>query len=144
MAAYRYPITIRFQHCDPAGIVFYPRYFEMFNLVIETWFETALDHSFKKMHYVSNFGIPTVNIDTTFSAPSLLEDTIDFELTIQQLGTSSLVLKIEGKCRGVLRCNDIHTIVCVDMKTRKSQPWPDQLRMQMIEFQEKPNDQNKA
>ena len=25
---------VRFQHCDPAGIVFYPRYFEMLNSVV--------------------------------------------------------------------------------------------------------------
>ena len=25
---------VRFQHCDPAGIVFYPRYFEMINSVV--------------------------------------------------------------------------------------------------------------
>ena len=31
-----YPIE--FNHCDPAGIVFYPRYFEMTNSVVENFF----------------------------------------------------------------------------------------------------------
>lgn len=31
-------IQIEFNHCDPAGIVFYPRYFEMVNSVIENFF----------------------------------------------------------------------------------------------------------
>ncbi|MFD1807906.1 hypothetical protein ACFSHQ_06310 [Gemmobacter lanyuensis] len=34
---YRRPIQIEFNHCDPAGIVFYPRYFEMTNSVIENF-----------------------------------------------------------------------------------------------------------
>jgi 4-hydroxybenzoyl-CoA thioesterase len=136
MAVYTYPVTIRFQHCDPAGIVFYPRYFEMFNLVIETWFETSLDHGFKKMHYVSKFGIPTVNIETGFHAPSFLEDIIDFQLIIKHLGISSVTLQIEGKCGAEMRCTDTQTIVCVDMETRKPRPWPDQVRAQMVKFQE--------
>ena len=33
---------VRFEHCDPAGIVFYPRYFEMINGTVEDWFEEDL------------------------------------------------------------------------------------------------------
>ena len=33
--AFVFPQKVRFQHCDPAGIVFYPRYFEMLNTTIE-------------------------------------------------------------------------------------------------------------
>ncbi|HEY1393321.1 MAG TPA: acyl-CoA thioesterase, partial [Methylibium sp.] len=28
---------IRFSDCDPAGIVFYPQYFVMFNGLVEDW-----------------------------------------------------------------------------------------------------------
>ena len=28
-------MTVAFRHCDPAGIVFYPRYFEMINDFVE-------------------------------------------------------------------------------------------------------------
>ena len=31
MAVFRHSIDVMFQHCDPAGIVFYPRFFEMMN-----------------------------------------------------------------------------------------------------------------
>ena len=31
-------LPIRFRHCDAAGIVFYPRYFEMMNDLVEDWF----------------------------------------------------------------------------------------------------------
>ena len=30
--------TVRFGDCDPAAIVFYPRYYEMLNATIEEWF----------------------------------------------------------------------------------------------------------
>lgn len=33
---------VRFQHCDPAGIVFYPQYFVLFHELIEDWFNEGL------------------------------------------------------------------------------------------------------
>jgi 4-hydroxybenzoyl-CoA thioesterase len=32
---------IRFSDCDPAGIVFYPQYFVMFNGLVEDWWRTG-------------------------------------------------------------------------------------------------------
>ena len=37
---------IRFHHCDPAGIIFYPQYFVLFNELIEDWFTRGLGISF--------------------------------------------------------------------------------------------------
>lgn len=34
---------IRFSECDPAGIVFYPQYFVMFNDCIEKWMDSMID-----------------------------------------------------------------------------------------------------
>ena len=36
-SAYRATVLVRFAHCDPAGIVFFPRYMEMFNNLVEDW-----------------------------------------------------------------------------------------------------------
>ena len=33
---------IRFSHCDPAGIGFYPRYVELVNEVVEDWCNDGL------------------------------------------------------------------------------------------------------
>ena len=35
-------VEVRFRHCDPAGIVFYPRYFEMINDFVEEWFDKGM------------------------------------------------------------------------------------------------------
>ena len=48
--SYTRPIRIEFNHCDPAGIVFYPRYVEMLNDVVEHWFQHALGCSFAQLH----------------------------------------------------------------------------------------------
>ena len=30
-------VLIRFHHCDPAGVAFYPEYFVLFNELVEDW-----------------------------------------------------------------------------------------------------------
>ena len=42
MKLFKYAIDIGFRHCDPAGIVFYPRYFEMMNDAIEIFFRVPV------------------------------------------------------------------------------------------------------
>ncbi len=41
-------IRVEFNHCDPAGIVFYPRYFEMANSVVENFFRDEVDYPFAR------------------------------------------------------------------------------------------------
>ena len=37
--AHSLALPIRFRHCDPAGIVFYPRFIEMAHSVVEDFFD---------------------------------------------------------------------------------------------------------
>ena len=57
---------VRFGHCDPAGIVFYPRYFEMLNELVEDWFAQGLGQSFARLITESGLGMPTAQLDTRF------------------------------------------------------------------------------
>ncbi len=36
---YHRPVQIEFNHCDPAGIVFFPRYYEMVSSVCENFYK---------------------------------------------------------------------------------------------------------
>ena len=36
--AFTRSVPVRFSHCDPAGIVYFPHYFDMFNGLIEDWY----------------------------------------------------------------------------------------------------------
>ena len=61
-------VTIRFEHCDPAGLMFYPRFFALVNETVEDWF-AALGHSFKTLHIDQRKGVPTVRFEAEFVAP---------------------------------------------------------------------------
>ena len=61
---------IRFQHCDPAGIVFYPQYFVLFHELIEDWFNDGLEVNYADLIAVQRLGVPTVRIECDFVARS--------------------------------------------------------------------------
>lgn len=80
---------IRFQHIDYAGIVFYPRFLEMLNSLVEDWFEEALDRPFSKMHETN--GIPTVDLKVQFKKAARLGETLTKKLWVKELKSSSVI-----------------------------------------------------
>ncbi|NOX39903.1 MAG: acyl-CoA thioesterase [Alphaproteobacteria bacterium] len=117
-------IDVEFQHCDPAGIVFYPRYFEMINSVIERYFHDHLSYDFATMHFVDKNGVPTVKIDAEFRAPSRLGDRLTFDLAVERVGNSSLELLIRASCDAQPRMTVRSTLVRIDLGSGNSAPWP--------------------
>src|SRR5213078_3442059 len=90
-------IRIRFQHCDPAGIVFYPRYFEMLNQIVEDWFADELGMPFQEMHLKLGLGVPAVRIDCEFLSASRIGDVLTFELWARAIGKRSISLEIAAQ-----------------------------------------------
>jgi 4-hydroxybenzoyl-CoA thioesterase len=79
---------IRFKHVDYAGIVFYPRFLEMLNDLVEDWFEEALDRPFSKIHETN--GIPTVDLKVQFKKAARLGEVLTKKLWVIKLGGASV------------------------------------------------------
>ena len=127
-------ILIRFQHCDPAGIVFYPRYFEMVNQVIEDWFAEALGMSFQQMHLQLGLGVPAVHLECDFVKASRIGDVVKFDLSVERLGTKSFTLAVEGNLDGP-RLKVKVTLCCVSLGDNLvSMPIPPDLKSKMEEY----------
>jgi len=125
-------VQVRFADVDPAGIVFYPRYFEMLNAVVEDWFAQDLGMSFKQLHLVDHIGVPTVKLEVTFLSPSELGDILTVTITPDQVGRSSCTFNalFSGDGRDRLRLQVV--LVCMDMATQRSRPWPESVRRGML------------
>lgn len=136
MAVFAHRTKVLFQHCDPAGIVFYPRYFEMINEVVETFFETAVDWPFSQMHVVERLGVPMGRIEADFHAPSRLGDTLDWALSVARLGGASAQVTIRAACGGEARLTAQGTLVMADLDRMKSRRWPDGPRAALERYAE--------
>jgi len=87
---HRRAVTIEWGDCDPAGIVFYPRYFAMFDASTAALFAAALGEP--KSAWVRRFGIlgiPMVDTRAKFSVPSAYGDEVVIESRITAFRRSS-------------------------------------------------------
>jgi len=83
-------IRIEWGDCDPAGIVFYPRYFAMFEVCISALFERATGLTKYRMVKAYDFvGYPAVQARAQFLAPAKYGDDVIAETSIGEFRRSS-------------------------------------------------------
>lgn len=131
---YERRIQIEFNHCDPAGIVFYPRYFEMVNSVIENFFADVVGRSFAAMHNDAQNGVPTVAMEAVFLRPSRLGDKVRFTLKVEKVGASSVMLVVAGSGPDGPRMQAQMTLAWID--GMKAAPWPAEMRAALERYRE--------
>lgn len=134
MPAFTVQKLVRFQHCDPAGIVFFPQYFVLFNEIVEDWFQGPLETQWRAFHFDLKQGCPIKKIDTEFFAPSMIGDVLDCELVVDRLGASSVALTICMTCKGELRLIEHETRVQISSADNKPKAWASELRERMAPF----------
>jgi len=124
MTPYRSQILVRFAHCDPAGIVFYPRYIEMFNNLVEDWCRD-LGIPFAEIREGRGLGLPVVHVEADFAAPSRAGEILSATLAVRSVGRSSLTLDIvfQGP-DGVDRVRGSLVAVLVDVASQRPVPFP--------------------
>jgi 4-hydroxybenzoyl-CoA thioesterase len=130
--------TVRFGWCDFAGIMFFPRYFELANDTVEAWFGESLGITYRRLHGELGWSVPTVRFDADFKAPSRIDDRLQFDLSVEKLGGSSCTLRIAVHGEGVLRFLGHQVIVLTDRASLRPRPWPDDLRARIAPFIEEP------
>ncbi|HET7849903.1 MAG TPA: thioesterase family protein [Pseudolabrys sp.] len=82
-------VRIEWGDCDPAGIIYYPRYFEIFDASTAALFERALGMT--KFQYLAAYkfaGFPVLNTRGRFMKPTRFGDDVTVESSIA-FGTSS-------------------------------------------------------
>lgn len=125
--------VVRFEHCDAAGIMFYPRFFGLVNEMVEDWF-ASIGHPFAAMHVDQRKGVPTVRLESEFIAPVRMGQTLSQSLGVDAIGHSSCHLKHLAAVGDAIVARFDQTIVYADLETMKAEPWPDDLRSAIATF----------
>ncbi len=119
MTGFERQVKVRFAHCDPAAIVFYPRYFEMINAVVEDWFDEQLLNPFRTMLQSRGVVVPTVHFNVDFTLPSELGDLLTFRLDVVAIGRTSITLRIVARCGVETRLVAKQVLVFADQTSRR-------------------------
>lgn len=126
---------IRFSDCDPAGIVFFPQYFVMFNGLVEDWFDDALGIRYRDVVIGRRTGLPTVRIEADFRSISRMGDHVALKLEVERLGGKSLTLAL--RCDGAgdeTRMTMRQVLVTTSLDTHRAVEIPPDIRSAIERF----------
>ena len=83
-------LLIEWGDCDPAGIVFYPRYFEWFDAGTILLFEKATGLTkIRMLEKYGGAGLALIEASAKFAVPSQYGDDIEIETSVKEFGRSS-------------------------------------------------------
>jgi len=88
------PYRIEWGHCDPAGIVYAPRFLEMFGESTIMLFEAAL--GVRKRDMLEGHGVvgfPMVDVSARFLRPAAYGDAVTLEAAAPEFGNSSFSIR---------------------------------------------------
>ncbi len=129
---------IRFRHTDFAGIVFYPRFLEMLNDLVEDWFGEALDRPFSKIHETN--GIPTVDLKVQFKNAARIGEILTKKLWVKELKSSSVICGfhfVNQQDKTVLEgeVTLVNVAIAEDRKTIKAEAFNEEVKEKIMNYQ---------
>ncbi|MGC4039819.1 MAG: acyl-CoA thioesterase [Flavobacterium sp.] len=128
---------IRFKHVDYAGIVFYPRFLEMLNDLVEDWFEEALGRPFSKIHETN--GIPTVDLKVQFKKAARLGETLTKKLWVIHLGGASVNCGFRFEDGNGNTCLEgevtlVNVAIAEDRNAIKAEPFNEEMKSKISKY----------
>jgi 4-hydroxybenzoyl-CoA thioesterase len=119
---------IRFSHCDPAGIVYYPAFFDLQHAAMEDWFRDGLAQPLPDLIRDRGIGTPTVSIQCEFAKPLHMGDALHWEVRVLKLGRASVQLRYTGTKDGAMHLEITQTIAFMSLAAGTAVPIPEDLR----------------
>lgn len=123
-------VRIEWGDCDPAGIIFYPRYFEIFDGSTALLFEAALGlNKFQMFQALPFAGFPLVRTQARFLKPTRFGDDVTVHSTIS-FGRSSFAVEHRLSLHGetCVECSEKRVWVVRDAQGGlKSHPVPQEV-----------------
>jgi len=134
MPAFEREILVRFRHCDAAGWVFYPRYFEMISDLVEDWLEEGLAAGAPGLFHRRKILTPSVHFTVDFLKPTHYGERLTFNLWAVKVGRTSCELRIEASRQRELRMRVRQVLVFISARTARATAIPARLIERMRRF----------
>ena len=132
---YTHSSRVRFTHTDPAGYVFFPRYFEKFQAAVEDWFNIELGADYAGIVLNRGVGLPTAHTECNFMKPCRLGEILDLSLRLTKVGSTSLTVEFFGSVAGEQRLHGQSVLVFINLEDGTPVPIPEDLREKLEAYQ---------
>lgn len=127
-------MAIRFQDCDPAGIVYYPNFLDKVEAVIEDWLDEALGKSYRDWIFLERGGLARVKVVCDFMKPCTMGDRLEITILLKKVERSSFELETIGRVGGEVYLKIGLVLVHISLESRKAIPFSDGFRAKLERY----------
>jgi len=129
----RREIHVEWGDCDPAGIVYFPRFFEYFDACTNALFEKAGFHKPEMLKHYGLLGIPMIDTRAQFYAPASFGEVVAVDTRIIEWGRSSFQVEHKLYKGNILAAEGSEKRVWTVRDTRapngiRSEPIPEEVK----------------
>lgn len=132
MSAFSHPVRVRFNECDPQGIVFNANFATYVDVTLTELWRSAFG-SYAQGVEVFGVDLVVAELNQRFRASAVFDDVLDIGLAIESIGTTSITTAIAITRDGSLVVEGSIRHVCVDRETFEKTPVPDAMRERLLE-----------
>jgi 4-hydroxybenzoyl-CoA thioesterase len=119
---------IRFSHTDPAGIVYFPNYFDMCNAVMEDFLGMAIGIDNATLLMRDRIGTPIVHAECDFFVPSRWGERLEMSLLVERVGNASIAYRIIGHAAKKVRLAARIVVALINVDSGRPLPLPPAMR----------------
>jgi 4-hydroxybenzoyl-CoA thioesterase len=132
---WRTPVKIRFGQCDPAGIVYTPNYFDIFNSVVEDWYPACLGLDYHAILRDDRVGLGYAHASADFLLPGFMGETLDVAVVLGKVGRASFDLTLHAMKGAEEAVRGRLVVVCTSLTEHKAISIPPRLRSALEAYQ---------
>lgn len=132
---FRFERPVRFSDVDAARIVFFARYLEYCHDALEALF-AELPGGYAHLTTSRDTGVPSVRVEVDYRAPLRWGDVAVIEVTVERVGTSSVVFchALSRKADGVAVATVRQVVVTARLSELRAVPVPDDVRALLARY----------
>ena len=128
--------TVRFSDCDPAGILYTPRFVDMANGVVEDFFPARLHIGYHDLIQNERIGLGYKSADCDFFRPALMGDRLQFTVLVEHIGRTSVIFSLHcvREVEEIMRCRLV--MVTTSLKTHNAITIPRPLKDALTSYKD--------
>lgn len=134
---WRTRVMIRFGQCDPAGIVYTPNYFDIFNSVVEDWYPAALGLDYHALIRERRLGVGYAHASADFLIPGFMGEHLDVAVVVANIGRASFGLTLHAMKGEDEAVRGRFVVVTTSLDAHKAVPIPADLKAALEAYQDR-------
>lgn len=128
--------TVKWGECDPAGIVYTPRFLDWILEAAESFFADVVGVDWFHLNQRDGLGSPSVSTRIDFHKPIKHGEPFTIEVLVRKLSRSTITYTMRGRNGAGELCFSAELVSCIiDNARMKSVSIPDAMRARITEYQ---------